>query len=175
MSLLLLARARARSRPLAQVDVFDYDVATGAVSNRRPAVPGFTWEGTGFPDGNCIDGADRLWIARFNGGCAGLYDPAKGGAKICEAKVPAGAGVQVTSVAISGATGDLYLTTAREGFGDAEAAKYPLAGSLFVVKRAALEAAAAAAPSLAREPPSPGFKYVAGGAQRLQGLSLIHI
>ena len=173
MSLLLLARARARSRPLAQVDVFDYDVATGAVSNRRPAVPGFTWAGTGFPDGNCIDGADRLWIARFNGGCAGLYDPAKGGAKICEAKVPAGAGVQVTSVAISGATGDLYLTPAREGFGDAEAAKYPLAGSLFVVKRAALEAAAAAAPSLAREPPSPGFKYVAGGAQRLQGKVIV--
>ena len=43
----------------------------------------------------------------------------------------------MTSVAFGGSEmRDLYLTTGREGFDEAKAKQYPLAGSLFVVPAA---------------------------------------
>ena len=56
--------------PTQQVDAFDYDVATGSLSNRRAAVTGFTGgangqvdgESSGYPDGCCIDAAGKLWV-----------------------------------------------------------------------------------------------------------------
>ena len=116
--------------PTAQVDALDYDVATGQVSNRRPCITGFVFEETGFPDGCAIDSEGMLWVARFNGGCAGRYDPATG-KLLAEARMPAEAGRQVTSVAFGGdGLGDLYLTTAHEGqdAAAAAAAGLPLAG-----------------------------------------------
>ena len=45
--------------------------------------------------------------------------------------------LQVTSVAFGGKSlDDLYITTAREGFGSDDDKRFPLAGSLFVVRKA---------------------------------------
>ena len=37
--------------PTGQVDAFDFDLQSGAISNRRPVITGFDFEKTGFPDG----------------------------------------------------------------------------------------------------------------------------
>merc|ERR1712087_213071 len=60
--------------PTGQVDAFDYDEATGAVSNRRCAIKCEH----GFPDGCTIDSEDKIWIAMWSGGCVCRYDPATG-------------------------------------------------------------------------------------------------
>lgn len=104
--------------PTAQIDAMDYDLATGAVASRRPLVTGFDFGTTGFPDGRlggvykvqvggwrpqrvgmrlrhvrcAIDEEDRLWVARFNGGCCGCYDLS--GKLLAEVRVPAEAGLQ---------------------------------------------------------------------------------
>lgn len=132
--------------PSAQIDAFDYDVSSGEVKNRRPCVTGFDFNTTGFPDGCTIDSEGMLWVARFNGGCAGRYDPATG-KLLAEVRVPATAGRQVTSVAFGGeGLGDLYLTTAHEGktAEEAAAAGLPLAGCLFRATRAELQKLGAA-------------------------------
>mmetsp|Transcript_31249 Transcript_31249/g.72876 ORF Transcript_31249/g.72876 Transcript_31249/m.72876 type:complete len:328 (+) Transcript_31249:39-1022(+) len=126
--------------PTRQVDAMDFDAESGEVKNRRACITGFTWEETGFPDGCCIDSEGMLWVARFNGGCAGRYDP-HSGKLLAEVRVPPEAGRQVTSVAFGGeGLGDLYLTTAREGMSkeEAQAQGLPLAGCLFCVKQADL-------------------------------------
>jgi len=123
----------------AQVDAFAFDAETGDISNRRTCIKGFG-EANGWPDGCCLDADGMLWVARFNGGCAGRYDPASG-KLLAEVRVPEAAGKQVTSVAFGGdGFGDLFLTTAREGKTAAQAAAegQDLAGSLFFVPRARL-------------------------------------
>lgn len=123
--------------PSAQIDAMDFNA--GEVSNRRAVVKGFDFETTGFPDGCAIDLEDRLWVARFNGGACGCYDP-KTGKMLAEVRVPKEAGRQVTSAAFGGEDlQDLYLTTAREGFDEAKGKDFPLAGSLFVVPAAKLQ------------------------------------
>ena len=37
--------------PSAQVDAFDFDMQTGAISNRRTVIKGFEFHTAGFPDG----------------------------------------------------------------------------------------------------------------------------
>lgn len=51
--------------------VWDYDDATGEISNRRIHVSG----GPGVPDGSCMDAAGFLWTARFGAGRVIRYDP----------------------------------------------------------------------------------------------------
>lgn len=119
--------------PTAKVDAFDYDVSTGEAKNPHACITGFDFNTTGYPDGCAIDNEGMLWVARFNGGCAGRYNPLTG-ELLAEVRVPAEAGHQVTSVAFGGEDlGDLYITTAREGktAEEAAAAGQPLAGCLF--------------------------------------------
>eukprot|EP00933_Yihiella_yeosuensis_P005547 TRINITY_DN110083_c0_g1_i1.p1 TRINITY_DN110083_c0_g1~~TRINITY_DN110083_c0_g1_i1.p1 ORF type:complete len:393 (-),score=56.54 TRINITY_DN110083_c0_g1_i1:88-1137(-) len=124
--------------PTGKVDVFDYDPTSGSITNRRPCITGFDFDETGFPDGCTLDLEGMLWVACFNGGCARRFDPSTG-TLLAEVKVPAAAGLQVTSVAFGGEKlEDLYLTTAREGFDEAKKKAHPLAGSLFVLKGAEL-------------------------------------
>jgi sugar lactone lactonase YvrE len=125
--------------PSGKVDKYAYDNETGSISEPQPCITGFDFQKTGFPDGCTLDKDGKLWVARFNGGCAGRYDP-ETGKLLAEVKVPAQAGKQVTSVAFGGDTlEDLYLTTAREGFDEATENKYPLAGNLFVVPKEKLQ------------------------------------
>ena len=51
--------------------VWDYDDATGEISNRRVHVSG----GPGVPDGSCVDAEGFLWTARFGAGRVIRYDP----------------------------------------------------------------------------------------------------
>ncbi len=51
--------------------VWDYDDATGDISNRRIHVSG----GPGVPDGSCIDAEGFLWTARFGAGRVIRYNP----------------------------------------------------------------------------------------------------
>jgi sugar lactone lactonase YvrE len=112
---------------LPRVDAFDFDNATGAISNRRPAV-NFP-EGVGSPDGMTIDADDNLWIAMWGGWKVLGYNP-RTGQPIGVIDVPA---ANVTSCAFGGPNlEDLYITSAWAGVSEAErAAQQPHAGSVF--------------------------------------------
>ena len=58
------------------VFAFDYDAASGAATNQRVAfrIP----EGTGHPDGCCLDSEGNLWVAQWGGSRVCAYDPADG-------------------------------------------------------------------------------------------------
>jgi sugar lactone lactonase YvrE len=57
--------------PTGRVDAFDYDVATGAIANRRPLFE--IDESVGAPDGMCIDSEGGLWIALWGGNAVRRY------------------------------------------------------------------------------------------------------
>ncbi|WP_172443352.1 SMP-30/gluconolactonase/LRE family protein [Nonlabens agnitus] len=114
---------------LNNVRAFDYDVATSTISNERVVVE--VPEELGNPDGMAIDENDQLWIGLWNGGIVAHYDP-KSGELLSKIEVPAH---NVTSCAFGGENLDeLYITTATQDMTDEEIEKYPLAGSVFVVK-----------------------------------------
>jgi sugar lactone lactonase YvrE len=56
------------------IDLFDYDRATGEISNRRvfAAVPAA--EGEGGPDGMTVDAEGMVWSARWGGSCVVRYN-----------------------------------------------------------------------------------------------------
>lgn len=115
--------------PLLRADAFDYEEADGSIGRRRPAVE-FP-AGVGRPDGSTLDADGRLWIAHWDGGLVSQWDPGTGRC-LRAIRVPA---ARVTSCAFGGAGLDrLYLTTASQGLSEAERARQPLAGRLFVVR-----------------------------------------
>ncbi len=57
--------------PTGRIDVFDYDVATGTVANRRPHIE--IDPSLGAPDGMCIDVEGGLWVAMWGGGTVRRY------------------------------------------------------------------------------------------------------
>lgn len=92
--------------PTRRIDAFDYDVSTGDPSERRSfaVVP----EGTGLPDGCCVDVEGGVWVAMFGGGCVLRFTPT--GDLDHRIDIPAS---QVTSCAFVGETLDrLAITTA---------------------------------------------------------------
>ncbi|XOV93329.1 MAG: SMP-30/gluconolactonase/LRE family protein [Bacteroidota bacterium] len=113
--------------PTKEVWAFDYDNATGNISNKRVAVS--IPESEGFPDGMSIDTEDKLWIAHWGGYQVARWDPITG-EKLYSVKMPVS---QVTSCAFGGSDLDqLYITCARKGLSEKALEKEPLAGSLFV-------------------------------------------
>lgn len=93
--------------PTRRVDAFDYDRATGALSNRRTVIE----VSRGLPDGMCLDGQGLLWVAQWGGGCVQRYDPATGAA-LERIDLPADL---VSSCAFGGADlSTLFVTTARQ-------------------------------------------------------------
>ena len=112
------------------VFVYDFDVETGNISNKKVAfhIP----DDQGSPDGMTIDAEDKLWIAHWGGSQVARWDPLTG-EKLYTINIPA---TQVTSVAFGGTTlNDIYITTARVGLSDEELKKQPLAGSLFCYRQ----------------------------------------
>jgi sugar lactone lactonase YvrE len=114
--------------PTLRVDCFDFDPASGAISNRRPIVeigqPG------AYPDGLTLDAEGNLWLALWGGWGVRCYSPQ--GDCIATVDVPAS---QTSSCAFGGANLDeLYITTARTGLSGDDLAKQPHAGSLFRVR-----------------------------------------
>ena len=113
-----------------QVDAYDYDMETSAISNPRGIVI-FT-EGMGVPDGMTIDVEDMIWVAHWGGWGVSRFNPATGE---CLQKIELPC-AQVTACAFGGDNMDeLYITTAKAGLDDDEISNnQPSAGSLFKKK-----------------------------------------
>ena len=111
-----------------RVDQFDYDLASGGISNRRPLVE--IPEGAGYPDGMAIDAADNLWVALWGGSAVVCYD-GKTGAERARVTLPVS---QPSSCAFGGKDLDtLFITSAWQDLSPAARANEPLAGSIFRV------------------------------------------
>lgn len=110
--------------PRCLVEVFDYDLADGALSGRRPLVQ----VRGGFPDGMAIDQEGCLWVAIWDGGRVDRYTP--GGRLDMSVAVPEGG--RVSSVAFGGEDmSTLFVTTAQKDLSEAELAAAPRAGDIF--------------------------------------------
>ena len=107
---------------------YDFDPATGRVSNRRTFAKADT-KRYGHPDGSAIDAQGFLWNARWDGGCLIRWAP--DGRIDRVVKLPCR---RVTSCIFGGPDLDvLYVTTVRYGLSDAELAEQPLAGGIFAL------------------------------------------
>ena len=114
--------------PLRRVDAFDYDLATGAISRRRPYL--VFDDRVPKPDGMSIDAEGGLWIAFWDAAEIRRYGPDRQLDVVV--RVPA---KQVTSCAFSGPDlRDLYITSATTGLSAEALAEQPHAGGLFHVR-----------------------------------------
>jgi sugar lactone lactonase YvrE len=114
--------------PTRQIAVFDYDVASGDLLNRRVAVE--IPASLGYPDGLTVDAEGMLWLALWGGGALTRWDP-RTGRLLARHSLPVS---QVTSCAFGGANLDiLYVTSARDGLTPAQLAAEPLAGAIFAL------------------------------------------
>jgi sugar lactone lactonase YvrE len=105
---------------------WDFDPATGAISNRRIFVE--VPPATGVPDGATVDAEGYVWIAHWGGWRVVRYDPA--GRTDRALKVPVS---QPTCPAFGGpGLETLFITSAAAGV--AKPAGEPLAGGLFAVE-----------------------------------------
>ncbi|MFB9277025.1 SMP-30/gluconolactonase/LRE family protein [Cohnella cellulosilytica] len=112
-----------------RVDRFDYDAASGGISNRRTVV--VLPDGQGFPDGMTVDAEGKLWVAHWDGYAVSRFDPDTGEC-LERVELPVS---RVTSCCFGGDDLDeLYITSASVGLSEEQLRKEPLAGSLFVYK-----------------------------------------
>ncbi len=115
--------------PTQKVVQYDYNNATGEITNKKVAV-GIQKE-IGSPDGMTIDADGNLWIALWGGAAVGCWNP-ETGKLIRKIEVPA---KNVTSCAFGDEDlGTLYITTARTGTSNEELLKYPNAGGVFKIR-----------------------------------------
>ncbi len=91
--------------PTQRIDVFDFDVASGALANRRPF--GVIPEADGIPDGLAVDDEGGIWLALHGGGEVRRFDPDGGVSGRVEVPVP-----KVTACCFAG---HRLFVTAREG------------------------------------------------------------
>lgn len=111
--------------PRQVIYAFDYDAATGALSNER--VFAHAPDGEGFPDGLAVDAEGFVWSARWEGWKIVRYDPE--GRVEREVRVPVAA---PTSCAFGGPNLDeLYITSAWTPLTAEQRRNQPLAGDLF--------------------------------------------
>jgi sugar lactone lactonase YvrE len=110
---------------IGRVDLFDTDPDTGALSGRRPFVT--VPEADYVPDGLTLDAEGCLWLAVWESGELRRFTP--DGRLDTVVRLPAR---QVTSAAFGGPDlGTLYITTARQGYTDADRREHPHAGDIF--------------------------------------------
>ncbi|CAN5467524.1 SMP-30/gluconolactonase/LRE family protein [soil metagenome] len=110
--------------PTRRIDAFDFDGASGDISNRRQFVE---LEGEGFPDGLCVDVEGAVWLATWSGWAVRRYLPDGE----LEAILPLPCS-NVSSCAFGGPDlEDPFITTAWEHLEPAERDAQPLAGGLF--------------------------------------------
>jgi sugar lactone lactonase YvrE len=110
--------------PTRRVDVFDYDVATGEMGNRRTFVE--IGDEPGNPDGLTVDADGGVWVVLCRGKTVRRFTP--DGKVDLVVDVPAS---RATSCAFGGREQDtLFITGGRFDMTDEELAAEPLAGSL---------------------------------------------
>jgi sugar lactone lactonase YvrE len=110
--------------PTRRIDAFDYDLATGALSRRRPFAE---IDGDGRPDGLCVDVDGAVWVALWPGWSVRRY--LVDGTLDAILPVPV---AKVSSCTFGGPSLDeLFITTASTELSEEERAAQPHAGSLF--------------------------------------------
>ena len=111
--------------PTGRVDIFDCDLHSGELKNRRPFI---TFDVTsGIPDGLTTDEDGGIWVAFFGGGEVRRFDPSGELTHVVTLPVK-----QVTSCCFGGKDmSELFITTARYAMNSESLAREPLAGSLF--------------------------------------------
>ena len=111
-----------------QIHAFDFDLATGTLSNQRP------WlrfaKGDGHPDGMTTDADGRLWIAHWGAACVTCHDP-ESTEELLRVPLPTD---HITNVAFGGPElRTLFITSARFELSETQRQAQPLAGGLFMV------------------------------------------
>lgn len=113
--------------PSGRIDVFDFEPASGEISNRRTLIecpP--EW---GMPDGMTVDRDGMLWVGFWDGSSVRCIDPGTGGV-LCRIDLPCS---RVTSCCFGGENLEhLFITTAR-GIDDG-CKDQPMAGHVFTCK-----------------------------------------
>jgi sugar lactone lactonase YvrE len=108
------------------VDVFDYELSTGSICNRRRVVT--IDETQGDPDGMTIDEEGNLWVACWGKGAVRCFSPE--GEQLGEVSFPVS---QVSSCTFGGSElSELYVTSAASDLSPAQLDAEPLAGATFV-------------------------------------------
>jgi sugar lactone lactonase YvrE len=111
-----------------RIDAFDYDLATGTLSGRRPFV--VLEPRDGFPDGLTVDAEGFVWSAVWDGWRLVRYAPDGTVDRVVPMPVQ-----RPTSVALGGPDlRTLYVTSASYGLSPDARAAQPLAGSLFALR-----------------------------------------
>jgi sugar lactone lactonase YvrE len=110
-----------------RIDVFDFDGATGDITNRRPLIE--IDPNDGLPDGMTVDVEGGIWVCLFGGAAIRRYG--SDGTLEDSIALP-------TSNPTSPAFGDpdfrtLYITTARHRLSPAQLATEPLAGAVLTL------------------------------------------
>jgi len=114
--------------PTRAIDVFDFDLTGGNISNRRTFVR--IPRGEGVPDGMTLDAEGYIWVALWGGGAVHRYAP--DGRCDAVVRVPTR---YPSSCAFGGPDlGDLYITTAHVKLTPQERAEQPHAGGVFLVR-----------------------------------------
>jgi sugar lactone lactonase YvrE len=107
---------------------FDFDLAAGALSNRRPFID--LAHIAGQADGATVDADGFYWCALFGGGAVARFDP--NGRLVRRIEVPTR---DPTMCTFGGDDlGTLYVTTARRFLDAAQLAAQPLAGALLGIQ-----------------------------------------
>jgi sugar lactone lactonase YvrE len=111
--------------PTGRVDQFDFDLASGTLTNRRPLVEIPASDGS--PDGLIVDAEGFIWVCLWKGAVVRRYAP--DGQLAMVIPTPA---AQTTKCAFGGPNLDeLFITSAWTGLTDAERSAQPLAGGVF--------------------------------------------
>lgn len=114
--------------PSYSVDVFEYDLGTGGIRERRALCR--IGDGDTMPDGMTVDADGYLWVAVWGGSCVLRFAP--DGTPAGGVELPAS---QPTSCAFGGPDlRDLYITTASRELSPEQRAREPHAGALFVCR-----------------------------------------
>lgn len=110
-----------------QLRSFDFDLATGSLTNGRPFV--HIPAASGMPDGLCVDDDGGVWVALFGGSSIHRYTAE--GDLDAVVTLPVS---QPTSCAIGGNDGrQLFITTASYRLSQHQLRQEPLAGAIFSV------------------------------------------
>jgi sugar lactone lactonase YvrE len=112
---------------------FDYDIETGAATNRRVFVD-LPQDGS-VPDGMTVDSEGLIYVAKWGGSRVDVYRDERGTGRLIET-IPVPTALQVSSVAFGGSDlKTLFITSAAVDLSPNEHTLYPNSGRVFSLRR----------------------------------------